>query len=459
MDTQFGRRFLLPIAGGLMAVTVGLLSGYAPLVAALLIVGVLLLFAIFLRPEVILFVQLIVIFSASLKFNDITVGRLTAPFVLLALVVQLIRSPPTLSRGAKPLAFSLGLFLLATASLIWTVSVDDSMGALLSLTISFVYMGAFVALLREPAQVSRLLGFTAVCAVVTGLWWISSYLLGVDRGENPAGDPNFFSALQVVTLPLVLVLAASVKARHVSLALYAASLLIVASVIASLSRDGLLTLGTALLLIAVTPAQRFFRRGVHKRMFLGAVGLLAAGSLVIVWPALAFRIENQAKYGSGGRLDLQKAAIRAYSDNPALGVGFGGFKAISIDLLRTTPGVSRVPAFDYQFTGLYAHNAYLGLLAELGPVGLFLLLGIMLSSFNLLMRTARLADRSGEEFLASVSVALAVGLVAYAVSSLFLSSETSRVLWLIVGISVALPQMVPSIQAMPQPSKSPDTYA
>jgi hypothetical protein len=59
-----------------------------------------------------------------------------------------------------------------------------------------------------------------------------------------------------------------------------------------------------------------------------------------------------------------------------------------------------------------------------------------------LRRTARRAKAIDDAFTRSVANGLLVGLAAFSISSFLLSTETSRVLWLIVGLSLALPRIV-----------------
>ena len=42
-----------------------------------------------------------------------------------------------------------------------------------------------------------------------------------------------------------------------------------------------------------------------------------------------------------------------------------------------------------------------------------------------------------------VANALLLSLVGWAIASIFLSSETSRPLWIVVGLALALPKLVP----------------
>jgi hypothetical protein len=55
-----------------------------------------------------------------------------------------------------------------------------------------------------------------------------------------------------------------------------------------------------------------------------------------------------------------------------------------------------------------------------------------------------MAGERGETFIARIANALVLSLVCWAVASLFLSSETSRPLWIVIGLSLALPKLLTS---------------
>lgn len=423
------------------AIAVGLLAARSPLIAVLAGAGVALLLGVVLRPELMVHVLVIVIYAGTVKISGVTIGRITAPLAVLAILVQLSTSWPKWRANKSTLLVVGAYALLAVASLAWTVDLMGSMDALGSLGISLTYLAAFGTLVRDRRQLRTLLWTIAVCSAVMGLWWIFSYLRGLDRGANPAGDPNFFSALQVVALFCIFGLIAAYRRPGRSpVPLYVIAGITVASVFSTLSRGGLLTLLVAVIMITITPHERLFGSRRHKAYLLTATAVVATVLFFIVAPALLARIENQYTTLAAGRVDLQLAAMRAYEEHAPLGVGFGGFKGISVDVLRTTPGVQRLPVLyvHYQETGLYAHNAYLGSLAELGPIGVTLFIAIFLTTARSLNRTCQAAAASRDSFLMTVSHALMLALLSFAVASLSLSSETSRSLWMLVGLSLAL---------------------
>ncbi|MDQ3951382.1 MAG: O-antigen ligase family protein [Actinomycetota bacterium] len=418
-----------------------------------------------LYPKLVVHVLLVATFANTLTLGGVTVGRLVAPLALLALVTSVARSPVDTrwSRGTLVSVFCYAT--IAVSSLLWTQSTPGTVEEAGALALSLLYAGAFAVLLREPRDLRALLWVFAVCSIFLSLLWISRYLSGVDRRFNDAGDPNFFAALQVVSLPLVMVLAAGAKTRLGRVALYLGVGVIAASVVSTLSRGGLLTLLVATLLITLLPTRQLFRSRAQKRnVFIAAIVGLSL-LLTFAWEDVAHRFEVgfSQEHVAGGRGDLWLAAWHAYEDHPVTGIGYGAFSDQSFQWLRQTPGVNLEEHLRFLNSGEYVHNAFLGSLAELGPLGLASFLAVLLFAARALRATGRRGREEGRprpdsrieegrprpdspidggnELVTAVANAAFVSLLAFCVSSIFLSTETSRSLWLLVGLSVALPSI------------------
>src|SRR5437899_136354 len=323
------------------AIVVGALAAWDPRVAVAACAGVIAIPVAVLRPRLVVYLLLLTIFASAFTVGGVTLNRLAAPLAVIALISQLLQSRLRLQPFGLTLAAITGYALLALASLAWTVSVASTVNSLASLSISLAYMGAFALLVRDRADVRALFWVAALCAIALGLWWAASYAVGVSRYANLAGDPNFIAALQVVALLIVLALAADARTRARRVGLYLAVAVIAGSVVATLSRGGLIALGVAVILVAVTPARLFFGSRCRK---VGLMLSVAAGLALLV--AFAWT-DLSARFGQGlnepgvaaGRGDLDLAAIRGFQCRPILGFGFGGFQPSSLQLLRTTPGV------------------------------------------------------------------------------------------------------------------------
>ena len=94
-----------------------------------------------------------------------------------------------------------------------------------------------------------------------------------------------------------------------------------------------------------------------------------------------------------------------------------------------------------------AHSAPIGTFAEIGLIGLLLLCGMVVSTGVFLRQTARRAFAAGADFVGRVANALVLSLIGWALSSLFIQTETSRPLWIIIGLALALPRLIPARKA------------
>jgi O-antigen ligase len=446
-------RFNLAFAGTavIVAAAIGALVPFSPTLAVAALVAVVAAPAAVIKPRLIPHVLVVSIFAEAVTIGGVTVGRLVAPLALVAVISQAFASPLRLRDARALLGLVIAYSVVALASLAWTVNVGGTLNALASLGISLVYMTAFATLVRSRKDLRALMWTTLVSSFVLGLLWITQFASGVDRRFSQAGDPNFFAALQVIVLPLIVVLVSAQASWGRRILLYLAVAVIADSVISTLSRGGFVTLLLVVVLITFLPARALFTSAREKTAFFAAAAVGLAILLPLAWGPLGQRFERgfQQSHAAGDRQDLWLAALHGYALHPITGLGYGGFEATSFQLLRSTPGVNLAPHLRFRDRGEFAHNAYLGTLAELGPLGLALFIGVLGATGLSFRRTARRARSVGDPLLRSVANALLVGLLGLSVSSFLLSTETSRALWLLVGLSLALPPLI----APPRPAE------
>jgi O-antigen ligase len=437
-----GVELLVGGVGLTAAVAIGVLAAHDPVLAVGAATALVAVPVAVLRPALIAPLLVFSLFAEAITVGGTTVGRITAPLALLAVTSQVLQAPARLRGAATLVSLIAGYALLAMASLIWTVSVPGTLDALSTLIVSLVYTAAFAVLIRTPRDLGRLLSAVAISSAVLALLWIGQYAIGVDRRFNLAGDPNFFAAAQVVALPLVVVRLSLERDSLRRLALYVAVALIAASVLSTVSRGGFIILAVVVLLIVLLPSRVLFPSARQKTAFL-LTALIGLGVLFpLAWGDLRHRFEVGLTRSNvaGGRGDLWMAAGTGYRQHPLTGLGFGAFKASSFQLLRTTPGVRIEEHLRPSVrSGEYVHNAFLGSLAELGPVGLALFTGVLGASAARLRRAAREARAAGLPVVGAVANALLLSLGGLILASLLLSTETSRVLWVLVGLSLSVP--------------------
>jgi hypothetical protein len=422
------------------------------------------------RPWLILPLAITTIFLEHLTFANMAVTRILAPGALMVVVAEFIRGRARI-RPDLPL-FAAGAYVIwAIASGMWSVAVPGTQFLLQSLVIALVFTLVFAAFPRSEDDLRRLIYVLGITSAFIGGLSVIAFgspfeLPGIDllqggRSQGGVGDPDFFAAMQLVSVPLVLVAASDTTNPRLRIVLYAAVLTMLASVFTSLSRGAFLAVIVLGLLFLVSRPDRLFRSRHEKAIALVvvALGMAAFFSRPYVRDEVVTRAESiyapktKDDASGSGRTNLWKAAAKTAGENPLTGIGFGGFGSISQELLFQTPGVDLdVQQIREEGDYFVAHNTYLGTAAELGLPGLFLYLGLLISTGLYLRRTAARAAALGAAFVGRVAHALLLGLVSWAVTSFFLSGETARMLWIIVGLSLALPKLLPEPRDPAAPS-------
>ena len=450
----------------LSGIAVGLGSIVGTTVAIGVAVAIVVALLAALHPGSILALLSVSIFLELVSVGGVSISRLIAPFALLVVLIELIRGGASVRRSA-PLAWVAAYAIWAVASGLWTVSSAGTTFLLFSLAIALVYMLAFAALLNSRQELERILYIFAFASLFVGAMTFLAFFgkltlsgeeLQGGRSQGGTGDPSFFAAYQLVALPLVLTLAAHARARWLQIGLYLAVVAIIGSMFTSLSRGGFIALAVVVPLMLALPASAFFASRVQKRVLLLLVVAAAAGVILRAPTQVITRVDSIfAEQGSGaaqgsGRVNLWRVAKDSIREHPYLGLGYGSFRHVANDRLLSTPGVD-LEHYTLRPDGAEAHNLYLGTGAELGITGLVLYLGIMGSTVLLLRNTAKRAFNAGEFFVGRVANALILSLVGWAIASIFISTETTRAFWIIVGLALALPKLVPETQEALDPSR------
>jgi O-antigen ligase len=309
--------------------------------------------------------------------------------------------------------------------------------------LSLGFAVAFAVLVQEEKHVTAVLAAFVVAAVAFGLVGLLTYVGsgGASRGSGLTGDPNQFAAYEALAVPAALVLAGTERWSGRRPPLYFGIAVIVLSIVASYSRGGFLTLGVILVGTLAVSWRVFFRSPTEKGTYIGLLVFVGWIILVVGSTAYVHRIDTifTGSDRGSGRTDLWSAAWRGYTQHPYLGLGAGGFEAHSLDLLHTTPGVDITAS--YVRADRPVHNAYLESLVDLGPLGLALFLAVVGLTFSYLVRSARRFRLAGRGRLWRMTVGLTVSYVGLAGAMLFLSIGLGHMLWIFVGLALALDTM------------------
>lgn len=407
--------------------------------------------ALLLRPDWLPLLLTVTIFCEEISVGGYTISRLAGPLAILVLILRLGLGGSKLGFPRKEILYAVAAYSIwALASALWSVNLGahfeqgGTAYALAALALSIAYMFA-MATVDTIARMRTVVLTIWVMSTIVGVIGISQFHGAEPRAVGLSGDPNFFAALQVICLPIVAVLATQATTARTRRLVLVGLAVIVGSIFTSVSRGGLLGLATVLLLLMLQPARTFFKTRARKSAFLAVTIAGAAILLIVSFSALSARTESLSSSGSSGsgRAYLWSAASVAFDEHPVLGLGFGAFASQSNALLRRTPGVD-FRQYKLRPEGQPVHNSYLESFTELGVVGGLLFIGLLASAAVSLQWAAKRATRQGDAFLLALARALQLSLAGFAVTSIFLSAETHRTLWVLLGLSLALTRLVAS---------------
>jgi O-antigen ligase len=457
---RVGTRSRSPLAWGVVAgaaaVGTGVAAAFNPEIALMLLIMAALGIAVVLHPPALLFILIISVLIEAITVGDITVSRLLAPLALLVTAATLLRGKARLNL-APPLWWVVGYLVWALASALWSVNFDATAFQLGGLAIGASYMLAFAVLLDNERDLRRTIIALAIGGLVIGAYAMYSFIVGgVYRADPATGDSSFFATYQIIAIPILLAYSSIVRSREARLALYVVIAVLIGSVMTSLARTGAVALVVVALLLLVMPSKAIFRSGRQK--LLAFVLIIAGGALVFSATSATVLPRFETIFASGetgsGRTNIWKGAVTSIGERPLLGVGAGGFPTVSNELMLRTQGVD-FSAYDLRPDGAAVHNTFLGALAELGIPGFILFVGMLVSTGRHLRKMSRRANRQGAVFLRRFSNALLIGLVCWAVAANFLSAETSRPIWILIGFALALPKLLDAARATaPEPMES-----
>jgi O-antigen ligase len=420
---------------------VGLLAGIDPRLALIVALGI-----TFVGITIVSLTAGVCLF-AVLSFVDTVIpydtgGGLSFPKLMGLLLVLSWLALLTTRRGERRVVFSHPWFVYvlilfvgwAATSLIWA----EEPGAVIEAIQRYV-----------PNAMLFLIVFSAVRTRQQAMWVVGAFVIGAllsaiyglivptdpvatDRLSGAEGNANETAAALVAGAALAGALAAALKGQPL-LRLGAAIGVPLCgyAIFLTLSRGGLVALGAALL-AAVFVAGRW------RPQVLAFAGIAAASAVVyfaFFAPVTSEQRVTQLEGGTG-RVDIWKVGWRMVEANPLHGVGAGNFQNSSVHFLLQPGAIARA---DFIVdTPKAAHNTYLGILAELGIVGLVLFLIILGFALTTTVKAMRSFARQNDTQMEIISRALFVALIGLLAAACFGSREFSKQLWMLMSLGPAL---------------------
>ena len=281
-----------------------------------------------------------------------------------------------------PLEIPMAVFLIA--GLIGIAVSPDHVGALGIYRAYFIEPAVlfYVALdlLRKPDDFRIVLaGFaagTTLFAIANLGAWVhalaTTKLVDIDLGNAPKflyTSPNSVAMFLEPAVTLAAGFALYANDRRDRMVALVCLPFLLASLVATLSRAGLLTLAVLALVALITIRRRRLKLGLLAAGIVAGIGLLQI-------PAISLRMAHQFDpnypYNTfEGRLQIWSDTLHMLRDHPIFGAGLRGYAIVMKPYVTTPKGLPE----------LYAHDIFLSMWAEIGLLGLaafVVLLGMLL---------------------------------------------------------------------------------
>jgi O-antigen ligase len=442
------RRARLPIAVVVVGLLLGTLAVVRPPLAIALSAGAIFVgLAVYELAAAVAFFATISFFEAIPGIPGSGISTKLAGGVLvigwLLVVLRRDRTKAVLFRDRPILAYVTVAFWGWTAvSALWATDTSKTISVSLRLLQGIVFLFVVYTAVTRARHVRWVMWGLMAGAVITGLVGLlgatkpesfSPYSDTSSRLSGQIGDANEFAAALIPALAFAVFMVATTRKPLTRWALWSFALLFALGIFLTGSRGGLVGLGVMLL------AGLVFGGRLRPRVFVATVLVVTLGTVyytLFASPEALQRVTHFTSGGGTGRIDIWSVAATMWRDHPGVGVGYGNFTVLEPTYAARALNIPQVG--NIVDTPLVVHNLYLHLLVELGVVGLVLFVLLLGGALLSGLRAARVFARVGDvetELLARASVIGALGLLA---SYTFLSAQSEKQLWLILGLLTAL---------------------
>jgi probable O-glycosylation ligase (exosortase A-associated) len=340
--------------------------------------------------------------------------------------------------ASAPENWLIGLFLLAAILSNFTVIAPP---VTLDRTLRLIYVLSLYLVAINVIRTEKDLRYLVWAFLASGLICVSygfyGHFLGraaADSGARLTGtmdDPNEFAGAVVARLPLALCLLRVEKHWLKRLLLLVGAGMMICGIIMTWSRGGLLALVWALAL--------FVLRQKRKLAWLIIVGIIILAVLATMPSSLRARMDVMFSNEQGAdtslmrRMTYQIYGRKLFYQHPILGIGFSRFsEAYARSEYRFLQGPGKQ----------VAHNTYLEILVGTGLMGFVPFMSLLVTALSTTWKLARHEEKY--PYRAHVSAGLFAGLGGYLLSSLFLSQQYEKTLWLLIAMVVMVRRLANS---------------
>jgi probable O-glycosylation ligase (exosortase A-associated) len=360
-------------------------------------------------------------------------------------------------------SFRVALVVAISTVLAWLISSERKTPPLTAPTVFLVALTIWVTLstfffaispdtaFDKWIEIIKILGMTFICMCIVdtqdrvrqllwvvagsiGFYAVKGGIFGILTGGNSRvwgpegsfiGDNNALALAMVMILPLLYFLLQSLKDKRMRLVMMAGMGLTVIAVLCTYSRGGFLALAITLMALLVK---------VKRRALVALFAIFVVGGTLIMLPQAWWdRMNSIGSYekdaSANERLTVWTFALRFAADHPVIG---GGFDMINDTqtYFHYSPEADAVHNF---------HSIYFEMLGEFGYGGLFIFLGLIISTLAVAQKVVRLTRRSPEVFWArDLAQSLQVSIVGYCAAGAFLNLGFYDLFYALVALTVGL---------------------
>jgi O-antigen ligase len=423
----------LVVTAGMIGVAIGLLSARDPVLALAALAATVLGLLVLVAAEAVLLVLLAALpWEAVLHYPTPTVSavKLLGALLMASFLIKVVAQRQRLR--FPQISYAVGAFvLLVTVSLIFSPDPGGGGGTLLRYYLFAGFFFLMIQLVHDTAGVMRVLRVISLSVTAAAIWGLVLFFQGsTERAAGPISDPNDFAFLMATVLPLVVYLiVADRRWRPVWVACFP---LVLAAMLATLSRGGLVAIGALLVWALVTG--RIKVGGLL--MSTAALVVVVGAGLLLFSPVINERLSEKGKIASANvasRDALWRGAIAMSMDHPLTGVGPGRFGVESTDYVRDNPIVLQDPV---------THNSYLQILAESGPLALAAFLAFLAGSWASVSRLHRRCEAAENPAGMRLATAVQAALLVAIVGAFFVSEQLASPFWLLGALAAIVPAAV-----------------
>lgn len=243
------------------------------------------------------------------------------------------------------------------------------------------------------------------------------------------GDANYFTVAALALLPIGFELMLIADRKWHKYYCIGCLFLIFAAITLGASRGGFLGIIADVIYLTVR-SRRPLRNAARIALFVLPFLIVAPNS-----PLHRLISPNTGDTGSVQlHLEGWEAGLTMIKLNPLTGVGIGNYKPTieqydRLGLANTDPHI--------------AHNGFLEVAAEMGLPGFGLYLIFFGTTFWSVGSTRKRAQRRGAETLAAIALGMQASMLGVWVAIFFVSGQYTKLFWLILCMTMALPQLLP----------------